>query len=175
MSSTIVTVVGNVVDSPRLVRLPNGTVTNFRMASTERRFDGARQEFVDGATLWIDVACWNDLGGNVVRSISKGDPVIVQGTLFTDSWESENGRRSTTRIRATAVGPNLARGHADFHRPNRSAAAPADPPVDGGSSGSGDPEPGEPVEDHAPEEEYTGGAAALYEAVSDLDPQPVNA
>ena len=37
MNDTIVTVVGNVVDSPRRVALANGAVTNFRMAATARR------------------------------------------------------------------------------------------------------------------------------------------
>jgi single-strand DNA-binding protein len=36
VNDTEVTVVGNVVDSPRRVRLENSAVTNFRMASTAR-------------------------------------------------------------------------------------------------------------------------------------------
>jgi single-strand DNA-binding protein len=112
----MVTVVGNVVDSPRRVSLDNGAVTNFRMASTARRYDTRSQEFVDAGTFWVDVECWNGLSGNVSASISKGDPVIVRGALTTHSWESENGRRSTPRIRAFAVGPNLARGTAEFKR-----------------------------------------------------------
>jgi single-strand DNA-binding protein len=53
----MVTVIGNVVDSPRLVRLENGRVTNFRMASTARRYDTRSQEFVDSGTFWVDVEC----------------------------------------------------------------------------------------------------------------------
>src|SRR3954454_24675314 len=116
VNDTLVTVVGNVVDSPRRVRLENGAVTNFRMASTARRYDTRQQEFVDASTFWVDVECWDALSSNVSSSISKGDPVIVRGALTTHSWESENGRRSTPRIRAFAVGPNLARGTADFKR-----------------------------------------------------------
>jgi single-strand DNA-binding protein len=130
VNDTHVTVVGNVVDSPRRVSLENGAVTNFRLASTARRFDGQTQEFVDAGTFWVDVECWNDLSGNVSGSVSKGDPVIVQGTLTTHSWETENGRRSTPRIRAAAVGHNLARGIGVFKRsrPTRPAEpAPAHP------------------------------------------------
>lgn len=121
MNDTEVTVVGNVVDSPRRVRLENSAVTNFRMAATARRYDSGRQEFVDAGTLWVDVEAWGELGGNVARSVSKGDPVIVRGTLTTRSWETENGRRSAPQIKANAVGPNLSRGWADFHRPARPA------------------------------------------------------
>ncbi len=129
MNDTHVTVVGNVVDSPRRVSLENGAVTNFRLASTARRFDGQTQEFVDAGTFWVDVECWNDLSGNVSGSVSKGDPVIVQGTLTTHSWEGENGKRSTPRIRAAAVGHNLARGTGVFKRSR--SARPVEPVVAG--------------------------------------------
>lgn len=123
MNDTTVTVVGNVVDSPRRVSLENGAVTNFRMASTARRYDSATQQYVDSGTLWVDVECWGSLSGNVAASVSKGDPVIVQGALTTHSWESESGPRSKPRIRAFAVGPNLSRGTAEFKRdrPHRPA------------------------------------------------------
>ncbi len=132
MNDTHVTVVGNVVDSPRRVSLESGAVTNFRLASTARRFDPQTQEFVDAGTFWVDVECWNDLSGNVSGSVSKGDPVIVQGTLTTHSWEGENGRRSTPRIRAAVVGHKLARGIGVFKRsrparPAEALPAPAHP------------------------------------------------
>ena len=127
MNDTRVTVVGNVVDVPRHNRTANGSVTNFRMASTSRRWDEETRGFVDGATLWIDVACWGDLGGNVSRSVTKGDPVVVVGNLATDSWETDAGRRSSNRIKATAVGLNLARGWSDFTRPARADRAPETP------------------------------------------------
>ena len=117
MNDTRISVVGNVVDVPRHNRTTNGSVTNFRMASTSRRWDEEAKGFVDGATLWIDVACWGELGGNVARSIAKGDPVLVVGNLLTESWDSDAGRRSANRIKATAVGLNLARGWSEFTRP----------------------------------------------------------
>jgi single-strand DNA-binding protein len=132
VNDTLVTVVGNVVDSPRRVSLEHGAVTNFRMASTARRYDTRSQEFVDAGTFWVDVECWNGLSSNVSASVSKGDPVIVRGALTTHSWESENGRRSTPRIRAFAVGPNLARGTADFKRDRPARATePGDATVTG--------------------------------------------
>jgi single-strand DNA-binding protein len=120
-------VVGNVVDVPRHNRTTNGSVTNFRMASTSRRWDEETKGFVDGATLWIDVACWGELGGNVARSVTKGDPVLVVGNLLTESWDSESGRRSSNRIKATAVGLNLARGWSEFKRPARTEQTPTEP------------------------------------------------
>ncbi len=178
MNDTELTVVGNVVDSPRRVRLENSAVTNFRMASTARRFDSGKQEFVDAGTLWVDVEAWGELGGNVARSISKGDPVIVRGTLTTRSWESDQGRRSAPQIRANAVGPNLARGWSDFHRPARPVHGAA---TDGGAATDVAPSPadegpaGDLVEERGTED-YTGGAGVLYVVDSDeLSPAPAHA
>jgi single-stranded DNA-binding protein len=119
VGATEITVIGNVVTSPSRNRTQNGSVTNFRMAATERRFDGAKQEWIDGATFFVDVEAWGELGGNVSHSVSKGDPVVVVGAIRTDQWESEQGRRSRPQIKAEAVAPNLARGVADFRRTPR--------------------------------------------------------
>ena len=140
MNDTIVTVVGNVVDSPRRVSLENGAVTNFRMASTARRYDPRTEQFVDSGTLWVDVECWNGLSSNVSASVSKGDPVIVHGALTTHSWESDSGTRSKPRIKAFAVGPNLGKGRAVFTRDRTGRSPDAADPTGGGSPspGSGD-------------------------------------
>ncbi len=154
MSATEITVTGNVVTSPSRVRTQTGSVTNFRIASTERRYDSAVQGFVDGATFFVDVECWNELGGNVSHSVSKGDPVVVVGTIRTHEWDSDTGRRSRPVVRAAAVGPNLARGTAEFRRTQRaaSAAVPEPAPQD------------EPALDETTldDRDYSGPARPLY-------------
>ena len=133
MNDTLITVVGNVVDSPRKVRLKNGSVTNFRLASTGRRFDGAAQQWVDSTTFYVDVECWNELSNHVSGSVSKGDPVVVLGAISTHEWETDGGRRSKPQIKAMAVGHNLARGIATFTKikPSRALPVPSDEaPVD---------------------------------------------
>ena len=145
MNDTLITVVGNVVDSPRKVRVKNGSVTNFRLASTGRRFDGPTQQWVDSATFYVDVECWSDLSSHVSGSVSKGDPVVVLGAISTQEWETDAGRRSKPQIRAMAVGHNLARGIASFTRikSSRALAGSADePPAD-----PSDEEFGEPVDE----------------------------
>ncbi len=135
MFDTMITVVGNVVDSPRKARVNNGSVTNFRLASTSRRFDGGSQRFVDGDTFYVDVECWGDLSGHVSGSVSQGDPVVVVGAISTDQWETDTGRRSKPKIRARAVGHNMNWGMSRFTKLSRSSAPvdaePADPgPLD---------------------------------------------
>ena len=168
MNDTDITIVGNVVDTPRRNRLPNGSVTNFRMASTARRYDPETRDFVDSSTFWIDVACWGELGGNVSRSVSKGDPVIVRGFISTDSWETETGRRSAPKVKAVAVGLNLTRGHADFHRQVRSAPATGAPAAEEPLDGPPDPGEEASLDELADRStDYVGGSAALYPSTAD--------
>lgn len=159
MKETDLTVVGNIVNAPQRSRTPNGgMVTNFRMASTSRRYDRETQAWADNRSLFLDVECWGDLGGNVSATLSKGDPVIVVGELYTHHWETEQGRRSRPQLRAEAVGPDLTRGTADFKRTTvRSAAAEGveslEPPED--------PYAGRPTD-------YIDGSGALHEVDSDV-------
>ena len=137
MFETMITVVGNVVDSPRKARVNNGSVTNFRVASTPRRFDSTAQRFVDGETFFVDVECWGDLSDHVSGSVSAGDPVVVLGAISTSEWETDAGRRSKPRIRARVVGHNLHRGISRFTKLTK-ATAPldAEPAVEPGDSGA---------------------------------------
>jgi single-strand DNA-binding protein len=157
VKETVMTVIGNVVGPPQRNRTANGSVTNFRVASTSRRYDKDVQGWVDNKTLFLDVECWGELGGNVSQTVSKGDPVIVHGTLFTDEWESEQGRRSRTKLRAEAVGPDLTKGTADFRRAQRPSAAAPEPDAI---------PPAPPEEDLGDVPDYPPGSGALYE----LDP-----
>ena len=131
MYDTLITVVGNVVDSPRKVRLSDTQVTNFRVASTPRRFDAATQRYVDGATFFVDVECWGPLSGHVSGSVSQGDPVVVVGAISTHEWETDTGRRSKPRIRARAVGHDLSRGISSFTKVKRpTSGATEEPPAE---------------------------------------------
>ncbi len=171
MNDTLVTVVGNVVDSPRKVRLKNGSVTNFRIASTARRFEGATQQWVDSTTFYVDVECWNDLSSHVSGSVSKGDPVVVLGAISTQEWETDAGRRSKPQIKAVAVGHNLARGMATFTRikPSRGLAAPLDEPSgDLADEGFGPPvDPDEQSEAIMPGRDYLTDPTALEGSTTD--------
>jgi single-strand DNA-binding protein len=168
VNDTIVTVVGNVAGSPNRKNTPSGTVTNFRLASTARRYDASSGQFVDAGTFWVDVECWNALSNNVAGSISKGDPVIVQGALSTHSWESDSGPRSKPRIKAFAVGPNLAKGLSVFRRSGRVP----DPAVGVDSGAAGELHPGAedaPLDDQPTEQELLAGRDYVGEDET-LDP-----
>lgn len=57
MQENLITVTGNVVDDPKLrVTKAGVSVTNFRIASTPRRWDEAQRSFVDSPTLFMNVS-----------------------------------------------------------------------------------------------------------------------
>lgn len=135
MNETIVTVVGNLVDDPRLHQFDGGNeVANFRVAATSRRKDKLG-EWVDGGTLFLTVSCWRAMAGNVAGSLHRGDPVVVTGKLTTRTYEKDGQSRSVIEMEAYAVGPDLARGTASFRRTGRPADEAA---YDGGGFAGGE-------------------------------------
>lgn len=117
MNQTVITVVGNLVDEPQLRHLDSGIdVTNFRIASTSRRYDRESNTWVDAGTLFLRVTCWRALGSNVAASLRKGDPVVVTGRLQSRTFQREDHQQVRYELDATAVGPDLSRGIALFRR-----------------------------------------------------------
>ena len=131
MNETFVTVVGNLVDDPKLRTIEAGKdVASFRIASTSRRFDRESQRWVDSGQLFLGVSCWRELAGNAAASLRKGDPVIVSGKLSTRTYEKDGQTRSVCELEALAVGPDLARGTAVFRRTPKPAEEPAGAPAE---------------------------------------------
>ena len=125
MNETMMTIVGNVVDNPRRRETRNGhVVTNFRIASTSRRYDREQEKFIDDSTLYVTVTCWRGMGVNVDKSVRKGQPVLVYGRYYMREWKQDEQLRTSYELEAVAVGHDLARGTAEFTRVYQSA-----PPV----------------------------------------------
>jgi hypothetical protein len=76
------TIVGRVATDPTQTQTGGGVpVTNFRLATTHRRFDAATQTWTDSGTNWYSVAAFRHLGENAKASLRTGDSVIVTGRL----------------------------------------------------------------------------------------------
>ena len=139
MYETRMTVVGNLATGIDKQRLSDGTiVANFRVASTERRYDRAGGSWVDGDKLYIDVKCWRELAENAAASLAKGDRVAVTGRLYTREFEHEGQRRSAMMLEAQSVAADLSWCTAVLTRTRRQAGAASD-------SGGDRREPGEAV------------------------------
>ncbi|UXA15579.1 single-stranded DNA-binding protein [Mycobacterium sp. SMC-8] len=145
MFETPITVVGTIVTAPDRRRVGDQELFKFRVASNSRRrtADGTWEP---GNSLYATVNCWGRLVTGVGAGLGKGDPVIVVGYLYTNEYEDRDGnRRSSLEIRATSVGPDLARCIVRIeNRRHPEPAAPAagverqDGPVEGEAIAYGD-------------------------------------
>jgi len=119
MFDTTVTIIGNVLNPPEYKQLKDSraVVTNFKVASTSRRYDRLTNSWVDGASLRVRVNCWRRLAENVGQCVKVGDPVIVTGRLYSRDWIGEDQiRRVSYELEATTVGHDLSRGLGTFTR-----------------------------------------------------------
>lgn len=124
MNETIVTVVGNVAQEPKMRVTSGGArVVSFRLASTERRYNRDIKAWRDGDTTFYTVSCWRAMAENVFGSVQTGQPVLVHGRLRNRSYEKEGQRRTVLEIEAYSLGHDLARGVARFTKVVPSTAA----------------------------------------------------
>lgn len=120
IGETHLTVVGNVCSELNRKTLASGDeVVSFWLRSNERRFDKESGGWTDGRHFSIRVTCWRRIADTVAASLSKGDPVIVNGRLYTNRYEAEGQPRSIPELEALAIGPNLARCSASVRRASR--------------------------------------------------------
>lgn len=121
------TLIGTVITNP-VKRIAGGEeVLSFRMASNARRLDHKSGEWVDNGTLYLTVSCWRRLVKGVGASIMMGDPIIASGQLRTNEYTNRDGLdRSDLEMRASAIGPDLARCIVKVERP-RTSAQPREP------------------------------------------------
>lgn len=127
MNETTMTVVGNVVETPKLRRTRSGHwVANFRLASTTRRFDREHGRWIDASTLFVNVTAWRGMAENIAQSVHKGQPVIVTGRYYQREYTVNEQLRTSYELEASAVGHDLTRGVATFDRMSRPQTAPVE-------------------------------------------------
>lgn len=97
-----VTLFGNLGADPELRVTPNGgAVLKMRMATTEsyKDKDGNRQE----ATEWHRVNIWGKRAEALAKFLTKGDRVLVEGKIKTDTYEKDGEKRYSTEIVASNI------------------------------------------------------------------------
>ena len=139
MFETPMTVVGRIITDPRRRVVGDQEVISFRVASNSRRRT-TEGTWEPGNSLYITVNCWGRLVTGVGAGLYKGAAVIAVGTVHTSEYEDGNGvKRSSLEMRASAVGPDLARVIA------RIALPPQPPHAEAAEDGcdTGDPHTGD--------------------------------
>ncbi|MGW4214126.1 single-stranded DNA-binding protein [Lentzea sp. NPDC004789] len=106
----MITVVGTVTSDVTYKHGEDGkSNAYFRVVSTERRYNTSMGDWEDGESVWLGVSCWRKLADSVKTTLSKGDPVIVQGKLRMRYYEQDNVKRSSVSLDALHVGLDLSR------------------------------------------------------------------
>ena len=111
---TTMTLTGYIGHPLELKQTKTGVSTvSFRVGSTPRiRTDSG---WIDGTTTWVTVECYRVLADHVVKSVGKGDAVIVHGKIRTQSWlDAQGTARERMVLEAVSVGHDLNRGVAAF-------------------------------------------------------------
>lgn len=122
MTDTI-TVTGLVATEPRHITTQNGlTITSFRLASNQRRFDRSQNAWIDGDTNWYTVTAFRQLGMHVASSVRKGERVVVAGRVRQRDWQSDTNKGTTIEIDADTVGHDLTFGRSTFTRTVKAAS-----------------------------------------------------
>lgn len=139
---------GNLTRDPELRYTPSGTpVCEFGMA-INRSYTTREGEKRD-ETCFVNVTMWGRRGVVISEYFTKGRPILIEGRLKYDSWETAEGRRSKLGVVAENfefVGgrggsgggesggpPSGGRGGArDEGRPRRQEPEPKAPPSDEG-------------------------------------------
>ena len=138
MNAIYVTVPGRIATRPERLASKNGAGVRFRIASTERYFNRAAEEWNEADPVYLTVSCWRQLAENVLLSLRVGDPVIVHGKLINPSFERDGRIERRLEISAGAVGPDLRWSTAVVTR-TRAAAADAPPGTEAPSGAAAGP------------------------------------
>lgn len=125
-----VTLNGLVATTPRHLITSEGLeITSFRLASTQRRYDAGKNEWVDGDTNWYTITCFRDLAVNAQASLVKGQRVTVAGRLRVRNWQTEEKTGTNVEVEADTIGHDLRFGSAEFTRRARNPEQPIEEPA----------------------------------------------
>lgn len=105
-----ITIQGLVATTPRHILTQEGLpITSFRLAEYDNNDPNA-------TTNWFTITGFQELAINTASSISKGDRVVVSGSLRIRDWD--NGERSGTsaEVEAVSIGHDLVWGTSEFTR-----------------------------------------------------------
>lgn len=84
-----VTMIGRFAADPELRKTSSDiSVTSFTIA-VDRPFSKGS----DRQTDWIDIVAWRNTAEFVCKYFSKGDPIVIEGSLQTRMWEDQNGNK----------------------------------------------------------------------------------
>jgi single-strand DNA-binding protein len=126
-----VTIAGRLTRDPELKAVGSGSVCKLGIANSRSYKDksGERRE----KTVFLDVQVWGPSGEWVAANLTKGRPVLAEGRLESDEWQTQDGsKRMKVYMNAQRVVPlDWPAKDGDSPAP-RPAPAPKPAPAPGG-------------------------------------------
>jgi single-strand DNA-binding protein len=148
-TDNFVQIIGNVTRDPELRYTTGGAaVCSFGIAYTPRRRN-ANGDWEDGETSFFNCSAWRDLGENIAASITKGNRVVVTGSVRARDWEDRDGnKRTSIEIDVDDCAPSLRWAQAQIERTSRSGGQ------GGGGQGGGNADGGAAPRQSTPDPVY---------------------
>jgi len=117
MITEMITITGLIATTPRYLTTADGLrILSFRLASSQRRYDGKAGKWIDGDTNWYTITSFHDRATNGSESLSKGDRILVHGRIRVRDWDNGDRAGTSIEIEAKAIGHDLSWGTSVFTR-----------------------------------------------------------
>ena len=134
-SLNYVVLAGNLTRDPVVRNTPSGTAVADLGLAVSDKYKNKAGELVE-TVCFVDVVAWGRQAEVCQQYLHKGSPVLVEGRLQLDQWESKEGeKRSKLRVRADRVqflsSPNRrpeGQPQPDAHGPETTPDQPPPPP-----------------------------------------------
>ena len=98
-----VVLAGNLTRDPQVRNTPAGTAVADLGLAINEKFKNKTGELQENTT-YVDVVAWGRQAEVCQQYLHKGSPVLIEGRLQLDQWESKEGeKRSKLRVRADRV------------------------------------------------------------------------
>ena len=92
-----VILMGNLTRDPEMRYLPSGlAVSDIGLAVNDRKRN-ASGDWVDEVTF-VDITLWGRQAEIASEYLSKGSPLLVEGRLKLDTWETDGQKRSKLKV-----------------------------------------------------------------------------
>lgn len=104
----IVVLKGNLTRDPQIKDVGNSKVANFAIAVNRfyKKADGTKEK----ETTFINCEAWDSGASRIADWLKKGDSVLIEGSIKTNEWTSEDGKKQTAfKIRVSTFDKLTAR------------------------------------------------------------------
>lgn len=118
---TNLTLIGNLTGDPELRFTPSGAaVCSFTIAVQPRKFDKSSGGWVDGQASFYRCNAWRQMAENIAESFTKGNRVVVFGSIGQRSYETNDGEKRTVfEVLVEDIGASAKFAMVTIRRPER--------------------------------------------------------